>query len=157
MRGFRFAFALLPFVCACAAETPYVLQWRDLPPQLVGRNIALRLPDGARLSGTVLDVQDDGLRINVRRTSQKRLYPKGDSLIPRGSVREVEVRKSGGHTWRVVGAAIMGGIGFAAGMPFIAIAGEAALGTGIIAGGTGLGYLMGWSSDEHKVRIAVEP
>jgi hypothetical protein len=89
------------------------LTWNELGPRIADRKIALVLPGGAFIEGRVQGVLQDGLRVRVTKTSDRRTLRKGEQLIPRQSVsvlRVTEYRKLG----RIL--AVTGTLGAAAGI-----------------------------------------
>jgi hypothetical protein len=77
------------------------LQWQDLAPIVAGREIETVLPDGTKLKGDVFAVREDHLVMNVKKTSNKALYPKGQHSIDRGSITTLDLRKKT-IRWRVI-------------------------------------------------------
>ncbi len=137
------------------------LQWRDLDRAARGYRIGLQLPSGIRLQGDVVAFEPDELVIDVRKTSDKRAYPKGRAIVPRPEVTRLKVIKTRA-TWRKVGTAIGGGIGGGLATPMVALAldgGHNAAVTGIltVAVPAGIGYLLGWAADVNVVEIVVDP
>lgn len=135
----------------------YHLEWRDLPQQVLGRNVSFHTPEGVRLKGRVLAIEQDGMRLKITRSSDRRAFPKGDCLVPRGSITQMEVNKTPGHTWRVVGITILGALGITVGVPLLAFGEMPAAAALVMASGLGLGYLCGWGADRKVVRILVVP
>jgi hypothetical protein len=137
------------------------LQWRDLERATRGYRIGLLLPSGIRLQGDVVAFEADELVLDVRKTSDKRAYPKGRSIVPRAEVTRLQIIKTR-TTWRKVGTVIGGSIGAGLAVPMVVLAQEggsnAAL-TGIlsVAVPAGAGYLLGWAADVDVVEIVVDP
>ncbi len=124
-----------------------------------GKKIAVVLPDGAHLKGTVLAVESEKLILDVQHTSDKQHYPKGRVEIPRASVRTFSMTVDRVF-WKVTGAAIGLGIGLAIAVPVNAYAhneGDGAPGAiaAIIAVPTALGFLAGRSADRKTVTVTV--
>ena len=75
-------------------------------------------------------MRDDGLVVDVKKTSNKKAYPKGQSLIPRADVWLIGLRKRGAK-YRAIfttgGIVVGAGLGLAVG---VAAAGGALLGGG---------------------------
>ena len=136
------------------------LQWRDLDRATRGHRIALVLPSGIKLQGEVVAVEDDELVLDVRKTSDKRAYPKGRAIVPRPEVKRLRVIKTR-YTWRKAGAAIGGGIGAAIAIPAVSVAdnlnlNKSLVGVLSVAVPAGVGYLLGWAADVTEVEIVVE-
>jgi hypothetical protein len=74
------------------------LKWSELGSRIAGRKVALALPDGTRIEGKALRVDPDGLRLKVTKTSDRKVQPKGEHMVPRQSLsvlRVTEYRKAG--------------------------------------------------------------
>ena len=64
--------------CELSAKPNVIqLRWEELSPYVVGRDVELQLPDGTKLRGETVSVRDDILSLDVKKTSNKRAYPKG--------------------------------------------------------------------------------
>ena len=116
------AFSLLLQDAAFAQQAPTLqskqvqITWEELSALVIDRKISITLPDGTRLQGEALAVRPDALVLDVQKTSNKNLYPKGQTEVPRPAVSEVRVIRLRGPVMRIIGG-ILGGIGgtFAAG------------------------------------------
>ncbi len=138
------------------------LPWSELDSMVVGKRVQTVLPDGTRLDGTVRSVDDDSLRMLVRKSSNVELHPKGEITIPRASISVLNRVESGGRKWRTVGAVAGGWLGVG-----LATATTAAIANGLpergdsmggfaaalaisgVGGGT-VGYLAGREIDKKK-------
>jgi hypothetical protein len=156
--------AVSPAWCA-AKEKPdrhtFRLQWRDLERATRGYRIALQLPSGVKRQGDPVAFEPDQLVLDVRKTSDKRAYPKGRAIIPRPEVTSLRVNKTR-RTWRIRGTAIGGAIGTGMAVPIAALAenlnnSTALAGALAVAVPAGVGYLLGWAADVNVVEIVVEP
>lgn len=91
--------ALLWATAAWAGQAGQVsLKWSELGPRIAGKKIALVLPDGTDVQGKARGVDPTGLWLDISKTSDKRVQPKGVHAIPRQSVkflRVTEYRKIG--------------------------------------------------------------
>ena len=98
--------------------------WNELSRMIPGMNIRMTLPDGTVIRGQVLEVRPDELVVDVRRTSNGRLHPKGRTGIPRPDVSAIELflRRPPGAKPNV--GAIGAGLGGAAVSPLIFSLGE---------------------------------
>jgi hypothetical protein len=65
--------------------------WDELSRTMQGTYIRMVLPDTTVIKGQVLDVRPDALVVDVRRTSNSRLHPKGPTGIPRSDVSTIEL------------------------------------------------------------------
>ena len=124
MKRGLFAAFLLPVLLASfprqsiAKTNAIVLRWEELAGVAAGKDVELLLTDGTRLKGELLVVRLDALSIDVIKTSNKRIYPKGQREIPRAAVSEFEMRRLKSGKWRVVGTTlgVVGGIFAGAGV-----------------------------------------
>ena len=88
--------------CPAIAGSPLRLRWSELPRELDVRwKIALALPDGAHVQGRFVAVEPNALVLQISKTSNKILHPKGRTEIPRASVRELRILRMG-WIWRAV-------------------------------------------------------
>jgi hypothetical protein len=65
--------------------------WDELSRTIQGMYIRMILPDTTVIRGQVLEVRPDALVVDVRRTSNSRLHPKGPTGIPRSDVSTIEL------------------------------------------------------------------
>ena len=137
------------------------LEWRDLDRMARGRNIDLTLPSGIHLKGRVTSVEVDALMLDVRKTSNKRAYPKGRAVVPRPEVTQFTLARKEGHTWSAVGSSVGGSIGAGVAAGAVQLvkgdgwkATAAALAIGIPAA---IGFGLGWSADHEYVNVIVVP
>lgn len=77
------------------------LQWEDLAPLVAGREVEIVLSDGTKVRGDVYAVQEDRLVMDVKKTSNKRVYPKGQQSIERASIPSLNLRNKT-IRWRVI-------------------------------------------------------
>ena len=109
-------FGLLLQDAAFAQQSPTLnskqvqISWEELSALVIDRKISTTLPDGTRLEGEALAVRPDVLVLDVRKTSNKKLHPKGQTEVPRPAVSEVRVIRLRGPVMRIIGG-ILGGIG----------------------------------------------
>ena len=159
-------FILLLTSLPTRAASPQQIKWQDLSI-MTGKNVSLVLPDGAMISGRVLGIDTDALRLNVGRSTDPAAHPKGEARVPRASLRTLEVQ-SKGRKFRIIGTAMGAVVGFAGGLgASIEIRGgifgnknrgSAALAwTGITAGGALAGYLMGNRADRRSKTYEILP
>lgn len=137
------------------------LKWEELGPRIGHNKVSMALPGGVYIEGKVLDVQPDGLRMKVSKSSDRRSQPKGEHLIPRQSVSVLhmtEYRKLG----RVLGT--LGAAGAAAGISaashpdlyegpaVVAVPAVMAVGT---VGAAVAGYFVGKRMDKREIEIRI--
>jgi hypothetical protein len=147
---------------ASAAEA-LQLRWDELGPRIVGRKIEFVLSDGTQVSGKAIAAEPDGLRLNIAKSSNRQVQPKGNQLIPRGRIsllRVTEYRKRG----RLIATA--GAVGVAAGISAAAypdlsegilLVVVPAVVAGAIVGAAFGGYYIGKALDKTVTEIRILP
>ena len=95
----------LPLACLAARNNNMELAWSELESRIQGQTVALLLPDGTRIEGAVQSVESDALVMDVRKSSNRALHPKGRTSIPRRSAGTLELRTRR-IKWQVLGPAI---------------------------------------------------
>jgi hypothetical protein len=103
-------------VFAHAAEKPVRTTWQELGPLTQGKNVAIVLPNGVNLKGKMIQVENDKLALDVKKTSDKATYPKGQASLPRSSVRTLSMSRRD-MKWTLIGTAIGLGGGLALAAP----------------------------------------
>src|SRR5262245_35301558 len=110
------AFGLLAQEAAFAKQTASVprkqvqLSWEELAGFVVEQKVSLALPDGARLQGEVLAVRPESLVLDIQKSSQKKVHPKGQAEIPRSSVTEMQIIRERSAGMRIA-CGILGALG----------------------------------------------
>ena len=137
------------------------ITWDELAGFVVEKKISTVLPDGVRLQGEVLAVRPESLVLDVQKSSRKKLYPLGQTEVPRSSVSLVLVIRERSAAMRIVGG-ILGGIGGLFATSGIAVATDsvAVVLPGllcIIPGSAVAGYYAGKLADRYITRIAIRP
>ena len=130
---------------------------------VVGRNIALSLPDGT-LEGKATAVTANTLELDVQTTSNRNAYPPGHTTIARPLVSSIRMRKSDGRAPRVASqtigqAAALGGL-YGLGMRNGGLRGMLQ-GAGVQIGAATAGAAIGRKLDDREIetviRIVAEP
>lgn len=137
--------------------------WEGLS-DLSGQTVRIVMPDGARIAGKVTGLETDALAIEIRKSSNQAAYPKGMFLVPRATLKALDVERPT-IRWRVVGLATGGAIG-----GFLAILAVSFSSNGfhtrhpvdaaLTAGAIGLplgGYLFGWRADRRTITYVIKP
>ncbi len=93
---------------SAAREERIELKWSELGQAVAGRTVQMVLPDGTSLKGPVLNVTSEALEIQIKKTSNRQTYPKGQISIPRSSVSVLRYTQVRGR-WRAIGTAIGAG------------------------------------------------
>ncbi len=147
---------------ARGAETgPVQLRWDELGPRITNKKIAFVLPDGTHVEGKVLAVEPEGLRLNVKKSSNRQIQPKGKHLVPRAGlslVRVTEYRKLGRLLGTTAAIGVTGGIVAALYPALYEGALVVAVPAGIAAGITGAaigGYYAGKAFDKRVTEIRI--
>ena len=147
----------------CGEARQVQLPWNELGPRITGQKVALVLPNGIHIEGKVRNVETDALRLDVKKTSDRELLPKGERLIPRESVsllRVTRYRKLGRVLVTSGAVAIASGI-VAANYPDLYEGAVVAIVPAVTAGGlvgVGLGgYYAGKRLDKTVTEIRVLP
>ncbi len=153
-----------PGLLTAAGQYHVAVKWTALEPWVADSKVALvMLPSGTHIQGKVRVVQQDGLRMRVTKTSDKKVMRKGEQLIPRQSVSLLRVTNHG-IKWRMLctlGAVAAAGI--AVGSQDIGVyEGPAvAIVPAVVAGGmVGLGfggYYIGKRLDKETIDIRIIP
>ena len=143
-----------------AASTPVELKWDELNSAIYSQRIELRLP-GATIRGDVAAVRTDALVLDVKKTSDSKVFPKGNAVIPRSDVTLLKVESRGSH-WRVLGTVlgVLGGV-VVGGYIAAKTASDAGPGIAIFLGSasaiTVAGSMAGHNLDKHTRVIRVVP
>ena len=141
------------------------LRWSELGPRITGKKVELVLPNGTNVKGKVRGVDPAGLWLDISKTSDKRVQPKGVHTIPRQSIsvlRVTEYRKLGRLLF-TAGAVATAGAFVALGardsgltegplvviVPAVGAVGTAGLGVG--------GYYFGKAVDKRVIDIRIAP
>ena len=156
----RTALLVLLLAPATFAATEVELRWDELSPMITGKEVALVLPNGAAVRGEAIAVRTDGLVMVVKRTSDKKLQPKGQATIPREQVKLLDLRRprsaAGRIALTIVGA--FGGMTLGALLAVTVIDNVAAAVVtylGMAVGGAVLGYYTGDEIDRRTTRIKI--
>ena len=147
----------------CGEPRRLQLPWNELGPHITGHKVALVLPNGTHIEGKVRSVERDALRLKISKTSDRKLLPKGERLIPRESVTLIQVteyRKLGRLLVTSGALAVAGGI-VAAKYPdlyegAVVVVVPAVTAGGLVGAGLG-GYFAGKRLDKTVIEIRVLP
>jgi hypothetical protein len=154
------ALCFAPAVQASASQLE--LKWNELGPVIAGHQVKLVLPGGAEIQGEAIAVREDTLLLNVKKTSDRKSYPKGQDAIPRASVTTLQIetiRGSGGRTIGVIVGALGGLILGGDLVAHTAHSEPAAISSflGISAGSAIAGYYAGKASDRRVTTVKILP
>lgn len=84
---------------ATAGTSKVEVRWNELSPLILAHTVSLVLPGGTTVAGEVESVRDDSLTLDVRKTSNSKVQPKGTASIPRASVTTLQIDGSEGIGW----------------------------------------------------------
>jgi len=153
-------------LCAFGALHAEVIQvpWDGLPALVQGRTVKMVAMGGPVITARVTGVEADTLAINVTRTSDRRLCPKGVLRVPRAAVRTLQLQTKG-SAWRILGtlggaaAGFVGGAGAAIAIDWHDNHNSAATAafTGALVGGAVAGYFAGNAADSKWTLVRVLP
>jgi hypothetical protein len=130
---------------------------------IVGRQVRVVMPDGAHIEGSVTGLETDALAVDIHKTSNRKAYPKGHFLLPRATLRAVDVVERSSKHWRIVCVALGGGIGYLAARAAINSSkgsgpGVGGIGLGTLAAGLPVGgYLLGNAADRRVTTYVITP
>jgi hypothetical protein len=161
---------------ACSLAVLYVLalslaagaakvevRWSQLSSLVLGHTVTLVLPGGTSIAGDVVAVRDDALALDIRKTSDSKVQPKGTASIPRASVTTLQITDTKGPGGRILGVVVGVVVGMVAGGEIVAHsstseAGAVATFTGVAVAGAVGGYFGGRSVDTKTtiIRIVAE-
>jgi hypothetical protein len=149
---------------AWAKTEVLTLKWSELSPTVANREVTVLVPGNVRVRGTVTEVQPDALVMTIRKTSDKKAYPKGEASIPRAEVHEIRIKQVRGPA-RLIGAAgagtaaALGSFGWSISDSRVNVsdATRGAQWAAITAGATVGGYLIGRLIDTKETIIKVAP
>ncbi len=137
--------------------------WSEVSSAVAGATIELALPTGTTIRGKLLEVEPEGLTLNVGKTSNSKDVAKGQASIPRASVSTIKARKCGVKWRMILGVGVPAGLLGAAGASINAqsptVKGPDAAGVilGIGAGSAIAGYFAGRHFDCRVTYLSVIP
>src|ERR1039458_2676713 len=144
-----------------AGTSKVEIRWNELSPLILGHTLFLVLPGGTAIAGELEAVRDDSLKLDVRKTSDSKVQPRGTASIPRASVTTLQMTDAKGAGGRILGVVVGVVVGMVAGAEIVAHtsrmteAGAVGAFAGVsVAGATG-GYYAGRSVDRHTTIIRV--
>ena len=146
---------------AIAGTSKVQVRWNELSTLVLAHTVSLVLPGGTAIAGEVEAVRDDSLTLDVRKTSDSKVQPKGTASIPRASVTTLQVTDAKGAGGRILGVVVGVVVGMVAGAEIVAHTSRmtegAAVGTftGVSIAGAAGGYYAGKSVDRHTMIIRV--
>jgi hypothetical protein len=152
----------LDFLPASAGTEAGTIRWSELGALIVGRRVSVPLAGGVVVEGDALSVRDDCLMLNIGKTSDARQYSRGQTLIPRTYVTEVQVTEHRGPGGRILGSVLGILIGLVAGLE-VALHGTHSESAGVptffavSAACTLGGYCFGKRADRHSTRLRIAP
>jgi hypothetical protein len=146
---------------AFAASAPLELKWNELNATIYNKTVELTVPGAVTVKGDVAAVREDGLVLDIRKTSDPKQFPKGNAMIPRASVTLLKVEQHGSN-WRTMGT-VIGSIGGVALGGYIAAKTANSEGAGVAifittaSAAAIAGHIAGGSADRKTKMIRVVP
>jgi hypothetical protein len=146
-----------------AQALPLQLKWSELDSHIAGKKISLVLADGIAVEGKDATVEADGLRLNITKTGDRKIHPKGSQLVARQLVtflRVTEFRHLARIIVPVAAVAVVAAVTASAGSDISEGAGVIAIPVAGAAGGVGAafgGYYAGKAIDRRVTAIRVIP
>lgn len=117
---------------------------------VVGQNVRVIMPDGARIEGRATELQEDALVVEIRKTTNKAAYPKGKFLVPRATLRALDVQRNTQY-WRIAGVSAGLGVGI-----LVWAASPRSAGYGVAAAAVPVaGYFLGRAADQRTVTYVI--
>jgi hypothetical protein len=162
MNGYTIGISLLVMLgwgaprAAAGSPQEIHITWEGLSA-VVGQKVRVVMPDGARIQGKAVAVEVDALAVEIGKTSNRVAYPKGKFLVPRATLKAVDVEHPT-KQWRIVCTA--GGAALAIAFAKLA-AGAGGLHTrteiygGMAAAAPVVGYLLGRAADRRTVTYVI--
>lgn len=144
-----------------ASKEQIQITWEGLA-DVVGKKVRVVMPDGALVEGRAKAVEVDALVIDIRKSSNKVVYPPGKFLVPRATLRAVDVERNT-KRWQLVGVVAGSAVGV---LVFIALVARGGVlnpnqRTGLyMTAGAGipvLGYFLGRAADRHTITYVIKP
>jgi len=150
---------------AQGAEIEHV-KWENLS-MVVGKTVVVAMPAGSVITGEATGVESDALVVNVKKTTDRTAFPKGELRVPRATLRVFQVRTKGKicRVLLTVAGAVVGmyggasvAIGIGSGGAFGKTStGAVAAFIGIGIAGTVAGYAAGDAADRRWTAIEIVP
>ena len=131
----------------------FTMTWENAGRLILGQKIAVALPNGAVVEGKVQSLNSDSLDLQVSKTSDSNLQPKGRIVIPRTALHTLKLIKPQ-KKWRIiltsVGAGAMIPLWVVSTASYNEVGGAQLppLPASMAIGGS-IGYLAGWALDRH--------
>ena len=143
-----------------AAPNEVQLPWSELAPLIVGEEVALILPGAVHIQGEVIVVRPEALEMEIKKTTDRRTYAKGQAVIPRSSVSVIELRRMRRRAGRIIGT-VVGLVGGGIAGFFLAdrhaVERKNLVHSATAAGATALGYYLGHVADRETTVILIVP
>ena len=140
---------------AAGSDEQRQITWAGLT-DVVGKTVKIVMPDGAIIQGKAAAVQNDGLAVDINKTSNKSTYPKGRFLVPRATLHTFSIDRPR-IRGKVIGLAVGGGVG-----AFLALAASGSYIGGyrgaLIGGAVALpvgGYFLGRAADSRTLTYVI--
>lgn len=158
--GFVAALCFLIPAPATARTSHVEVRWNELSALILGHTVTVVLPGGTVLAGEVMAVRADSLALDVHRTSNVQVQPKGSASIPRRSITTLQLTERTGAGGRVLGVVVGAVAGMVAGAEMVVHtstteAAAVSTFTGVSVAGVVGGYYVGRAVDTRTTMIRV--
>lgn len=140
-----------------AQTEPIKVAWNGTTELLASKRVVVELEDGTRVEGAWLFVTERTFTMNIEKTSQKQIVPKGYQTLSKSSIRSLRVGKRNvrGRVLGTLGGSY-GVVGLAAASTQSAEAMQGIWGFVMLAGSIA-GYFLGQSSDKATREVVIVP
>jgi hypothetical protein len=178
-RGIQFALWLavliiallsVPSVGLAAGADEIQIPWGEIAALVNHQTVALVLPDGTMVEGRVVAVEPDALVLDIKKSSEPRSHPAGQTSLPRSSISVLQLKQvKGNRRWlgAVIGAGAGGVAGWLLAEGVFHVSGEglnpskapvvAGSVAGLVVGAAAIGYFAGRKSDQRVTFIKIIP
>jgi hypothetical protein len=134
---------------ASASQEQHHVTW-DALAVVVGQNVRIIMPDGSRIEGRATELQADALVVEIRKTTNKAAYPKGKFLVPRATLKALDVERNTQY-WRIAGVSAGLGVGI-----LVWAAGSRSPVYGVAAAAVPVaGYFLGRVADQRTITYVI--
>ncbi len=137
--------------------------WSSLPGRVEGKKVSVILADGVEIKGKAISVTPDGLLMKISKTPDSERFPKGQTLVPRSLIHQVQLKELRSVLWRTIGITAGGVLGLFA--YFLYAISDSRLSVSdsrrmmesmlVVTGGAVAGYFLGKRADQEDTLIRI--
>ena len=130
---------------------------------VVGQKVRVVMPDGTRIEGKAIALENDALAVDIGKTSNKETYPKGSFLVPRATLRALDLVVRSTKRWRIMSVSAGVIVGSAFGIVAVDAIRHSPPGATFVGfGGAAiampvLGYFLGRAADRRSITFLITP